>query len=50
MTTIFITALTNDRARLIVKEACISNDREAAKLLRDLWQAQGFAVIERTEA
>lgn len=46
----YLTALTNDRARLVVKEARIINDRESAKLLRDLWQAQGFAVVERTEA
>ena len=46
----YLTAVTNDRARLVVKEARITNDREAAKLLRDLWQAQGFAVIERAEA
>jgi len=46
----YLTALTNDRAQVIVKEARITNDREAAKLLRDLWQAQGFPVIERAEA
>lgn len=44
-----IVALTADRGRLIVKEARITNDNETAKLVRDMWQAQGFAVVERTE-
>ncbi|MDO5501101.1 MAG: hypothetical protein Q4F67_15615 [Propionibacteriaceae bacterium] len=45
-----MTALTNDAAHLIVKEARITNDRESAKLLRDMWERQGYVVFERTEA
>jgi hypothetical protein len=46
--TYFITALTNDRARLIAKEARVTC-AETAKLIEDRWTAEGFIVVRREE-
>lgn len=44
-----ITAQTNDRARLIVKQACIINDPETTDLVRRTWRKQGYAVVVTQE-
>ena len=47
--TVYLTALTNDRAALIVKRATIENDPACAEAIRDAWEAEGYAVTTRTE-
>ena len=47
--TIYLTALTNDRARLIAKEARFSNDERMADIVMGAWEAQGFIVVKREE-
>lgn len=46
--TYFLTALTNDRARLIAKEARVSCP-DTADLIATTWEAQGFVVVRREE-
>jgi hypothetical protein len=45
----FITALTDDRARLIVKEARVSHDKAMADLIAKTWAEQGYVVVRREE-
>ena len=45
----YITALTNDKAKLIVKKAEFTNDEASADMIADLWAAQGFFVIRSSE-
>jgi hypothetical protein len=45
----FITALTDDKARLIVKEARVSHDKAMADLIAKAWADQGFIVVRREE-
>ena len=40
--TITITALTNDKARLIVKKAVISNSKPDAEAIADIWGKRGI--------
>lgn len=47
--TIFLTALTNDKARLIVKEARISHDPLLVTRIIQMWEAEGFIVVQREE-
>lgn len=44
-----VTALTNDRARLIVKQARITDDPETTDLVRRTWREQGYAVVVTQE-
>lgn len=46
--TYYLTALTNNKARLIVSETR-TTDATAAKLLKDHYEAAGYIVIERVE-
>ncbi len=46
--TYFITALTNDKARLIVSETR-TTDATIAELAADELSARGFVVVRRTE-
>lgn len=46
--TYHVTALTNDRARLIVKEAQTTCEA-TAKLIHVEWSTQGYVVVRRTE-
>lgn len=45
----FITALTNDRARLIAKEARVSCTETADMIAAAAWEAAGFVVVRRNE-
>lgn len=47
--TYFVYAFTNDRARIIVKKAEITWDAEAADVLAEVWEAQGYIVTSRQE-
>ncbi|MDO5633190.1 MAG: hypothetical protein Q4G22_15355 [Paracoccus sp. (in: a-proteobacteria)] len=47
--TITLTALTNDRARLIVKTARFENDERMADIVLGHWEAEGFTVLKREE-
>ena len=47
--TITITALTNDKARLIVKKAVISNSKPDAEAIADIWESEGYVVIVEAE-
>ena len=44
----FITALTNDRARLIAKEARVSC-AETADMIAAAWETAGFVVVRHSE-
>jgi hypothetical protein len=46
--TYFVTALTNDRARLIVKEMRVS-DEMTADVVAGMWAAEGWIVVRRQE-
>lgn len=46
---ITITALTNDRAQLIVKKATFQNDERMAGIVMDAWEAEGFKVLKHEE-
>lgn len=41
-----ITALTNNRARLIAKSATFFNDERMADIVLGAWEAEGFIVIK----
>ena len=47
--TITITALTNDRARLIEKKATFQNDERMADVTLGIWEKEGFIVIKAEE-
>ena len=47
--TITITALTNDRARLIAKQATFLNDERMADIVLGAWEAEGFKVLKRSD-
>lgn len=47
--TITITALTNDRAQLIVKKAVFHNDERMADIVLGAWEAEGFKVLKHEE-
>lgn len=47
--TITITALTNDRAKLIVKKACFQNDERMADIVMGAWESEGFYVLKHEE-
>lgn len=47
--TCFLTALTNDKARLIVKEARVSHDRALCATIVQMWEAEGYVVVTRWE-
>jgi hypothetical protein len=47
--TCFLTALTNDPARLIVKEARVSHDPLMWALIQKTWEAEGYVVLVRYE-
>ena len=47
--TITITALTNDRAQLIVKKACFQNDERMADVVLGIWEQEGYKVIKHEE-
>lgn len=47
--TITITALTNDRAQLIVKKATFHGDERMADIVLGAWEAEGFKVTKREE-
>ncbi len=47
--TYYVTALTNNKARLIVKKAQFTNDVDSADMIADLWADQGFSVIRSEE-
>jgi len=40
----YVYALTNDKARLLVKKAEITNDADAADVLAEVWESQGYKV------
>lgn len=46
--TYFLTALTNDRARLIATEARVTC-AETAELIAKTWADQGFIIVRREE-
>ena len=46
---ITITALTNDRAQLIVKKATFQNDERMADIVMGAWQLEGFKVLKHEE-
>jgi hypothetical protein len=46
--TYFVTALTNDRARLIVKEMRVS-DKMTAEVVAGMWAAEGYIIFRREE-
>jgi len=39
-----VTAMTNDNAKLVVKEARITYDQNAASALADIWECEGYFV------
>ena len=39
-----VTAMTNDNAKLVVKQARITHDRGAAGALADIWECEGYFV------
>lgn len=47
--TITITALTNDRAQLIVKKATFQNDERMADIVMGAWEAEGFKILKHEE-
>lgn len=47
--TITITALTNDRARLIARQATFMGDEMTADMVADLWEDQGYIVTRSVE-
>jgi hypothetical protein len=40
----YVYALTNDKSRLLVKKAEITNDADAADVLAEVWESQGYKV------
>lgn len=48
--TYYITAITNNSARLIVKKAEFTNDADSADLIAKLWEQQGYVIIRKEEA
>jgi hypothetical protein len=46
--TYFVTALTNDRARLIVKEMRVT-DEMTAEVVAGMWAAEGYVIVRRQE-
>ena len=44
-----VIALTNDKAKLLAKKAVIHFDKEAAAVLADVWEGQGFLVTLYSE-
>lgn len=42
--TYHIYALTNDKARLIVKTAQVTNDENMAHIIIETWEAEGYIV------
>lgn len=46
---ITITALTNDRAQLIVKKATFEHDERMAEIVMGAWEAEGFKVLKHEE-
>jgi len=47
--TITITALTNDRARLIVKRAQFDHCIKTADMVQAAWEAEGYIVLRSEE-
>lgn len=47
--TIFLTALTNDNAKLIVKQARFCNDERTADIVMGMWESEGFIVIKEED-
>ena len=39
-----VTAMTNDNAELVVKQARITHDLNAAGALADIWECEGYFV------
>ena len=44
-----ITALTNDKARLIVKKAVISSSQSDAEIIAEIWESEGYIVTVHHE-
>ena len=42
--TYIVTAMTNDDAKLVVKQARITHDSKAAVALWDIWKCEGYSV------